>query len=426
MKKKIRVAELFAGVGGFRIGLESAGGKDCGYEVVWSSQWEPGAVTQHASEIYIRQFGEKGHSCDDIQKVVADRFDEIADHDLLVGGFPCQDYSVARTLSHSEGLKGKKGVLWWSIYNILEKKGKKAPRFIMLENVDRLLKSPASRRGRDFAVMLASLADLGYVVEWRVINAAEYGFPQRRRRVFILGYKRNTGVNRDMRKSVKTEWMTKDGVIAKAFPVEKDTFIATEFKLEGDLAEVTKTFSSDQPAKSPFENSGIMIDRKVYTMKVFPKSSRKPVVLGDVIETDEKKVPDAYFIGNDELKAWEYLKGGKKEPRKTKTGHTYHYSEGPMVFPDSLDRPSRTIVTGEGGRSASRFKHVIRTKSGRLRRLMPIELERLNMFPDNHTKFMTEDRETPEIRRAFIMGNALVVGVIRELGKSLRKFAEKE
>jgi len=177
---------------------------------------------------------------------------------------------------------------------------------------------------------------------------------------------------------------------------------------------------------SPFENSGIMIDRKVYTMKVRPKSSRKPIVLGDIIETEERKVPDAYFIGNDELKAWEYLKGGKKEPRKTKSGHTYHYSEGPMIFPDSLDRPSRTIVTGEGGRSASRFKHVIRTKSGRLRRLMPIELERLNMFPDNHTKFMADSRETSDIRQAFIMGNALVVGVIRELGKSLRKFDEKE
>lgn len=426
--KKIRIVELFAGVGGFRLGLEAANGKNCKYEVVWSSQWEPGAKTQHASEIYAHKFGDKNHSCEDIQKVIEEKFDEISDHDLLVGGFPCQDYSVARTLSHAEGLSGKKGVLWWSIFNILKKKGKESPKFIMLENVDRLLKSPASQRGRDFAVMLASLDDLGYVVEWRVINAADYGFPQRRRRTFILGYKKGSDLNKKLKNSDKSSWLHADGVIAKAFPVNKESAGLHEFELKGDLAEVTKNFSSDKPAKSPFENAGIMVGRKVYTTKVSarPKPSMKPMVLKDVIIHDEKKIPEIYFIGEDEKKQWEYLKGGKKEERKTKSGHTYYYSEGPMVFPDSLNKASRTIVTGEGGKSASRFKHVIRTKSGRLRRLMPIELERLNMFPDDHTKIMFGGKETPDIRRAFIMGNALVVGVIRELGKSLRKFAESE
>lgn len=425
--KKIRIIELFAGVGGFRLGLEAASGKDCKYEVVWSSQWEPGIKAQHASDIYIHRFGPKGHSCEDIQQVVEKKFDEIADHDLLVGGFPCQDYSVARTLSHAEGLHGKKGVLWWSIFNILKKKGKKAPRFLMLENVDRLLKSPASQRGRDFSVMLASLADLGYVVEWRVINAAEYGFPQRRRRVFILGYKKGTNLHAAIKADkLKSDWLLKNGVIAAAFPVEKTLENVNEFTIEGDLADVTKSFSSGNPVKSPFENAGMMVGRKIYTAKVTPKQPKKRTILGDIIETDEKKVPEIFFIGNDETKEWEYLKGGKKEKRETKSGHIYHYSEGPMIFPDPLEKPSRTIVTGEGGRSASRFKHVIRTKSGRLRRLMPIELERLNMFPDNHTKYMGEGQETPDVRRAFIMGNALVVGVIRELGKSLRKFAEKE
>ncbi|MEI8104195.1 MAG: DNA (cytosine-5-)-methyltransferase [Candidatus Moraniibacteriota bacterium] len=421
---------MFAGVGGFRLGLESASGRNCKYEVVWSSQWEPGAKTQHASEIYMRHFGSRNHSCEDIQKVVEEKFDEVLDHDLLVGGFPCQDYSVARTLSQAEGLRGKKGVLWWSIFNILKKKGKKAPRFIMLENVDRLLKSPASQRGRDFAVMLASLADLGYAVEWRVINAADYGFPQRRRRTFILGYKKGTSLYKNFKESDNGRWIHEDGVIAKAFHVVKKTKgiseKVSEFEIDGDLAEVSGKFSLHGPAKSPFENAGMMIGRKVYTVKVTAKSSEKSTALGDIIETDEKNIPETYFIGDDEMKQWEYLKGGKKEPRKTKSGHIYNYSEGSMVFPDSLDKPSRTIVTGEGGKSASRFKHVIRTKSGRLRRLMPIELERLNMFPDNHTRFMTADRETPDIRRAFIMGNALVVGVIRQLGKSLRQFVENE
>lgn len=426
--KKIRVVELFAGVGGFRLGLDQASNKELDYEVVWSSQWEPGAGKQHASEIYIHKFGEKNHSCEDIQKVIDEDFSQIEDHDLLVGGFPCQDYSVARTLSQAAGLGGKKGVLWWSIVGILQKKGRKAPKFLMLENVDRLLKSPASQRGRDFAVMLASLADLGYAVEWRVINAAEYGFPQRRRRVFILGYKKGTKLYSALKKTKeKSRWILKEGVIAKAFPVMDDIKSEAKFELEGALSEITKAFSVDSPKKSPFENSGVMVEREVYTLKTVPRSSKKKgIVLGDVLVKDEKQIPEQFFISKSELAQWKIHKGGKKQERTTKSGHTYNYSEGAMAFPDPLDKPSRTIVTGEGGKAPSRFKHVIRTESGRYRRLLPVELELLNMFPKDHTRYMSEEAETPEVKRAFIMGNALVVGVIRELGKSLRNFAVEE
>jgi DNA (cytosine-5)-methyltransferase 1 len=421
--KKIRVVELFAGVGGFRLGLESASNEKIKYEHVWSSQWEPGAVTQHASQIYINRFGADNHSCEDIQKVVENDFKQIPNHDLLVGGFPCQDYSVARTLSQAKGLQGKKGVLWWSIFNILNKKDKNASSFLILENVDRLLKSPSGQRGRDFAVMLASLADLGYIVEWRVINAADYGLPQRRRRVFIMGYKKGTKIYNSIKKEKNIKkWICNNGVIATACPVKDQVSDINEFKIEGDLEKVSKNFSSKKPTKSPFENSGIMIDRNVYTIKTFPDYKGKKTLLKDIIIKDETKIPLEYYIKEEDIKRWEYLKGGKKEARKSKSGFTYNYSEGPMVFPDSLDKPSRTIVTGEGGNSPSRFKHVIKTKSGKLRRLTPLELERLNMFPDNHTKTMQNGKTTPDVKRAFIMGNALVVGVIERLGKALSLF----
>jgi DNA (cytosine-5)-methyltransferase 1 len=153
---KLKVAELFAGVGGFRLGLE----KYNNYEIVWSNQWEPSTKVQHASMVYENKFGKENHSNEDINEVVIRNVEEIPDHDVLVGGFPCQDYSVATTLNNSKGLKGKKGVLWWSIHKILEDK-KNKPKYLFLENVDRLLKSPASQRGRDFAVMLKSLDDLG-------------------------------------------------------------------------------------------------------------------------------------------------------------------------------------------------------------------------------------------------------------------------
>jgi DNA (cytosine-5)-methyltransferase 1 len=418
--KKLRVIELFAGVGGFRLGLEGANKKNARYEIVWSNQWEPATKRQSASDIYIARFGKDGHSNEDIEKVIEHKFNEIPNHDLLVGGFPCQDYSVARTLSQAKGLIGEKGVLWWSIYTILKRKGDKAPSYIFLENVDRLLKSPAKQRGRDFAVMLASLSDLGYAVEWRVINAADYGFPQRRRRVFIMGYKKGTKLyDRVKAAEDPAKFILKDGVLAEAFPATPDSENHSTVELIGSLVRISEDFSVQQPKLSPFLNSGLMIDRRVATLKVHPSYGGKRVLLSDLL-IDEKEVPEEFFINDAEFEKWKYLKGGKKEQRKTRSGHVYYYSEGPVVFPDALDRPSRTVVTGEGGSSPSRFKHVVRTPSGRYRRLTPLELERLDMFPDNHTQI----ENISNVVRAFVCGNALVVGAIERVGAALLKHSD--
>jgi len=402
--KNIKVAELFAGVGGFRLGLEKSN-----FEIVWSNQWEPSTKMQHASMVYEARFGKENHSNEDITEVVTRSVEEIPNHDLLVGGFPCQDYSVATTLHNSKGLKGKKGVLWWSIHNILEKK-KNKPKYLFLENVDRLLKSPAAQRGRDFAVMLQSLNDLGYAVEWRVINAAEYGMPQRRRRVFFIGYHKSTAAYKRLKKSNKTDWLTKEGTIAKAFPI-LDINAIQEVKLDGDLVEITNNFNKTGKL-SPFQNTGLLINGKVFTSKTAPKYNGSKTVLGDVLQNGE--VTSEFFVNDIDKPKWEYLKGAKKEKRTTKDGFEYNYAEGGMIYPDALSNASRTIITGEGGKSASRFKHVVISDRG-LRRLTPIELERLNMFPDNHTKL---DGVT-DTKRAFFMGNALVVGVIEKIGKEL-------
>lgn len=415
---KIRVVELFAGVGGFRIGLEGWKGKSASsgykkklnsnFEVVWSNQWEPSTKLQHASIVYEARFGAENHSNVDINEVDVS---SIPDHDLLVGGFPCQDYSVATTLHNSKGLMGKKGVLWWSIHRILEGK-KNKPKYLFLENVDRLLKSPASQRGRDFAVMLQSLNELGYAVEWRVINAAEYGMPQRRRRVFILGYHKSTKAYKELKKSNKTNWLVKEGAIAKAFPVNESIKL-NEFAIEGDLVELTKNFNKTGKL-SPFLNSGVFLNGNVFTSKTEPVFEGKRTVLRDVIQNGE--VTDEFFIDSKDEKAWKELKGAKSLERVSSSGFVYKYSEGGMIYPDALDNASRTIITGEGGKSPSRFKHVIESDRG-LRRLTPIELERLNMFPDDHTKMVG----ITDTKRAFFMGNALVVGVIEKIGKELSK-----
>ena len=420
-KNKIKVAELFAGVGGFRLGLEKNN-----YQIVWSNQWEPSTKMQHASLVYEARFGKENHSNEDISAVSTS---DIPDHDLLVGGFPCQDYSVATTLHNSKGLKGKKGVLWWTIHRILEEK-KNKPKYLFLENVDRLIKSPATQRGRDFAVMLQSLNDLGYAVEWRVINAAEYGMPQRRRRIFILGYHKSTSLYKRLKKHDKISWLDCDGTIAKAFPV-KETHTVKEVELKGSLVELTNNFNKEGKL-SPFQNSGLLIDGKAITVKTEAHYQGKHTVLNDILQNGE--VTDDFFIEDKPLKKvktvvnkddslrtistekqmWKYLKGAKKEKRRTRDGFEYNYAEGGMIYPDALDNASRTIITGEGGKSPSRFKHVIETEKGE-RRLTPIELERLNMFPDDHTKL---DGVT-DTKRAFFMGNALVVGVIERIGKEL-------
>jgi len=404
--KKMKVAELFAGVGGFRLGLEKNN-----YEVVWSNQWEPSTKMQHASMVYEERFGKENHSNEDINEVVTRNVEEIPDHDLLVGGFPCQDYSVATTLHNSKGLKGKKGVLWWSIHKVLENK-KNKPKYLFLENVDRLLKSPAKQRGRDFAVMLQSLNDLGYAVEWRVINAAEYGMPQRRRRIFFIGYHKSTDVYKRLENSKKINWLTEEGTIANAFPVVKTNSIQ-EVELKGDLVEITNNFNKNAK-KSPFQNTGLLINDKVYTTKTEPNYDGEKTVLADVLQNGE--VTPEFFIDEKDKEKWEYLKGSKTIERVSSEGHKYKYSEGGMIYPDALDNASRTIITGEGGKSPSRFKHVVTSKKG-LRRLTPIELERLNMFPDNHTKL----EGITDTKRAFFMGNALVVGVIEKIGEELYK-----
>ena len=403
--KKLKVAELFAGVGGFRLGLE----KNNLFEVVWSNQWEPSTKIQHASIVYEARFGSDNHSNQDIVQVPVS---EIPDHDVLVGGFPCQDYSVATTLHNSKGLIGKKGVLWWSIQKILNDK-KNKPKYLFLENVDRLLKSPSNQRGRDFAVMLKSLDQLGYAVEWRIINAAEYGMPQRRRRVFFLGYHKSTKLYKKMKQSEKLDWLTNEGTIAKAFPVSFENSKTNLIELSGDLVDISENFNKGGKL-SPFLNTGLLIDGIIHTIKTHANYDGRRTVLKDVLQNGE--VTDNFFINENDLMKWEYLKGSKKEIRKTAENFEYNYSEGAMIFPDALDNASRTIITGEGGNSPSRFKHVVKSDRG-LRRLTPVELERLNMFPDNHTKI---DGIT-DTKRAFFMGNALVVGVIEKIGDELYK-----
>jgi DNA (cytosine-5)-methyltransferase 1 len=401
MKKT--VCELFAGVGGFRLGLERA---DKEWTTVWANQWEPGKKSQHAYDCYCTHFGKnENHVNENISFI--NKY-SIPDHNLLVGGFPCQDYSVART--GATGINGKKGVLWWDIHDILEVK---QPSFVILENVDRLLKSPASQRGRDFGIILTCLNELGYSVEWRVINAAEYGFAQRRRRIFIFAYRNTTNyaiqINKEIDKPANI--FNNVGFFAKTFNIEEvsQEDIRCKQLVDSDLVNVTENFSYD------FGNSGFMTNSNIYTLNSTPLYEA-PILLKEIVE---KNIPDRFYLGNN-LEKWKYLKGAKKIDRTSKTGHTYTFSEGPIAFPDPLDRPARTMLTSES--SLNRSTHVIEDpETHNYRILTPVEAERIQGFEDNWT-----NTGMPEKFRYFCMGNALVVGLITRMGEHLNTIFQQE
>lgn len=398
----IRVIELFAGVGGFHQGMKQASSDF--FDVVWANQWEPSRKAQDAFECYKKHFPDSNPSNKDIATESNEKFKEI-NADLVVGGFPCQDYSVARTLSGEKGIQGKKGVLFWEIKRVIENT---KPKYVLLENVDRLLKSPASQRGRDFSVMLATFRDLGYNVEWRVINAAEYSFAQRRRRVFIFAYKKDEPFGQSQCNYTEKEIVLKEGFFAKEFPVHpepyKDRISPEAMELPKDLVYISDTFSFD------FYTAGIMKNGKVFAVHVDP-ILEKPKTLGSIL-IDESLVDDKFYLTPEAEEKFNYLRGPKKIERTNADGHKYIFSEGGMSAIDELDKPGRTMLTSEG--SINRSTHIVEV-NGRKRFLTPFECEKLNGFPDDWTAGMTDRM------RYFCMGNALVVGLIEKMGKRIEE-----
>lgn len=400
----IRKVELFAGIGGFRLGLEAASDR---FKVIWANQWEPSMREQYAFECYTTHFGTgKHHVCQDIAKAKTD----VPDHDLLVGGFPCQDYSIMK--KNSAGIEGSKGVLWWQIDDILRAK---RPKYILLENVDRIIRSPAKQCGRDFSVILRCLYEKGYAVEWRVINAADYGYAQRRRRTFIMAYHSQTQVFRDFADVVCTrgiksmhKQIMEDGILAKAFPVQSHSRSYAESWIDemeyADIPDVSKE------QRVYLYNTGVMMNGRIYSVDVEPcKAASTPI--RNVLE--QTPLATRYFLRDEDMPQWVYAKGAKQEVRQRRDGSRYYFSEGSVKFPEPLDMPSRTMLTSES--QVGRTSHVVQDlTTGRLRVLTPIECERLNGFPDDWT-----NTGMPERMRYFCMGNALVVPLVTRIARAL-------
>lgn len=417
---ELTVVELFAGVGGFRVGLNDIKSFDendkaienRNWKFVWANQFEPSTKAQPAYNCYCTRFGKEHTSNIDIQEEVA-HLDEDADyipnHSLLVGGFPCQDYSVARSLSGEKGIEGKKGVLFWSIAKILHVK---KPPFVLLENVDRLLKSPSKQRGRDFGIMLRTFNDEGYDVEWRVINAAEYGARQRRRRTFIFAWRKDTKYAEAFSDMKIENIIAKEGLFARQFPINLiDTPIRTyDVTYYEDTVEMTEKFHAN------FENTGCMVNGQVVTFKTEPQF-KEPIPLKDtLLHNVDKK----FYLNDKQKEKFEYMKGSKRITRTNAAGFTYNFSEGKIAYPENIDLPSRTMLTSEG--TVNRSSHVVADlDTGEKRIITPVEAERLQHFPDNWTNTGMTDRQ-----RYFMMGNALVTFIINTLEPRLEEIIKAE
>ncbi|XJS10919.1 DNA (cytosine-5-)-methyltransferase [Aerococcaceae bacterium WGS1372] len=432
----MKIFSMFDGVGGFTIGFNNSDSEF--FQTTYSNQYEPSRKTQDAYEVGVYRFPEMEHIPTDVALIPNEKFEEMKDNgvNMIVGGFPCQDYSVARSRKNELGIQGKKGVLFWEIIRATEII---RPEYLVLENVDRLLKAPTSQRGRDFAVMLSSFNELGYSVEWRVINAADYGRAQRRRRVFFFVYRNDTDFAKKIDEefenkettnllnmkefNVYADYIFKKGLFARQFPIKDKPFKdRTMFnKLDSDIKDVSDNFQDGK-----FWNTGVMRHGYYYSADTEPLGDEKPITLGEII-VPETEVPEKYYIDGERLEKFKYLRGAKRLERTSANGHKYIYSEGGMSETDELELPGRTMLTSEG--TVNRSTHLIKV-DGRYRLITPIEAERLQDFPDDWTKYKQLDTgevvEVSDRMRMFFMGNALVTGIVKRIGDELRKIVEEE
>lgn len=420
----MKVFSMFDGVGGFIVGLNNA--DPIYFETLYSNQYEPSRKTQDAYEVGCYRFPNIEHIPTDVALIPDEKYKEMSENgvDMIVGGFPCQDYSVARSKKNEMGIEGKKGVLFWEI--IRATKNIK-PKYLILENVDRLLKAPSNQRGRDFAIMLGAFNQLGYSVEWRVINAADYGRAQRRRRVFFFVYRNDTPWAKKIDKEFEVgdektfdtykSYIFEKGLFAQQFPVKSSPIKKrVHFNhLAEDLAEISDNFKDGM-----MWNSGVMRHGYFYTADTEPLGNEQPISLGDIV-VPENEVPDNYYIAGDKLEKFKYLRGPKKLTRTSADGHEYIYSEGGMSEYDSLELPGRTMLTSEG--SVNRSTHLLKI-DGKYRLITPIEAERLQDFPDDWTKYKLNSKgevvEVSDRMRMFFMGNALVTGIVTRIANGIK------
>jgi len=345
----ITFIDLFSGIGGFRLGLKKSSER---YRCVWSCDWD-----KHANRIYRYRFGEKNHYAGDIGQVDAS---SIPDHDVLCAGFPCQAFSFA---GRRKGFEDTRGTLFFDIARIAEAK---KPALLLLENVKGLL---SVQKGYCFARILQTLDELGYWVEWQVLNSKYFGVPQSRERVFIIGHLRG--------KRTK-----------QVFPLGEagEKSIGTQEKVRGKRQQAIATQNLIEV--------GNIFSKKAADGRVYDPAGLSPSLRGFSFGWSKPKILERPL-------------------------HLVQYGKMHSQKPQRYDEVAHT-VRQDLSRNIKKPHYPVLLPDMRIRRLTPTECERLQGFPDGWTAWGLENGRRVKIsdsRRYRLLGNAVTVNVVEFLGR---------
>lgn len=341
----MKSVELFAGIGGFRLSCDRHG-----IETVWAND-----IDAKACAIYRARYG----SGEIHQGDINDFLDSVPEHDLLTGGFPCQPFSSA---GKKRGVRDPRGTLFQSIVEIIRRR---EPTYFVLENVKRLL---SMEDGSHFATILDALANLGYQVEWRLLNSMHFGLPQNRQRVLILG----------VHSRAQAEGVVQQPLLAPAWDLK---LLSAE-----DLASFASPASGWTKLEShtkKFASWGVALGGNFFGRDLPKFSDAKPTPLLRTVLQPEHEVGSDFdftkstqFRLTDNLPVNKFVQGVEiisNQGGGARMGYT--------IF--GIDGVAPTLTS-------STSRHYERYKIGdNYRRLTNIEYARLQGFPDGHCREMS-------------------------------------
>lgn len=371
----VRYIDLFAGIGGFHYGIDRINsarpdeeantniadvknqtiGNQKAFSCVYSNEWN-----QYASSVYKKHYGK----CDttDITRVTAE---DIPDHDLLVGGFPCQAFSMA---GKRAGFNDTRGTLFFDVARILKAK---RPRYFILENVKGLL---SHEHGQTFKTILTVLADFGYNIQWNVFNSRHFGVPQNRERVYIIG---------NLRGLPRPEILFITGKNGEDIRVGRNDEPETERVIR------TRQLGQNGKLTSPIANAIQSTEIPCVIDNAYPNRAR----------VFSKYAPTVRDYGS----------GGNKMP---------------MVVDHGKAKLTEVANTVDANYFKGLDNHGQRTgikEGARIRRLTPVECERLQGFPDNYTKYGEGGAEISDSQRYKMLGNAVTTNVVTAVAEAVYK-----
>ncbi len=374
----MKVISLFSGAGISDVGFHQAG-LECLAQV---------EIDKTASSVRKRHFPDTEHH-EDIHEFNAIRFRGACD--VVAGGFPCQDYSVA---GNRAGLLGDRGALWWQFLRVIDEA---KPDLVFGENVPGLLSSDG---GAAFRSIIMSLVELGYSVAWRVLDLRYFGVPQRRRRVFIVG----------------TRVASSSGGRAGSRIFEPDClpWNSEKGREEGEgSAWIAGTLSANgggRPASSTGHETSFLVPWTVGTLAANAGGLTRPA--GNANEPDFCIPEIAQCLlakGND-----------PQDPSLATYLPVTAFTCSEQANSYAWERPHYPTITAQQPSDSSNIQHGIR-QGARVRRILPIEAERLMGLPDNFTEFGADGEKISNSARYKMLGNGWSVPQARWLAEKFTK-----